>query len=128
LTAAIEAWQAAVNTSEKPWVPLQSLGYAFLQAHRPLDALDAFRSCGESLPIRPELVVNNAFQANTAHGLAQSWRAIGDLQQSIYYEERAVHLLPSSPTLWRSLSHLYFEAGRPKDALDAIKMVNPKEQ
>ncbi len=70
LENAIVAWQKAASASESPWKQLQSLGYCYLQAHRPLDALDSFNEAVTSLPPHPELIVNEVFLANTAHGKA----------------------------------------------------------
>lgn len=124
LTDAIVAWQTAADVSQSPWKPLQSLGYAYLQARRPLDALDAFNAAAGSLPPHPELLVNDAFLANNAHGRAQSWYRLGDLRRAIDYEEEATRLLPASSELWRHLAEVYRAAGRMPDAARALARAN----
>jgi tetratricopeptide (TPR) repeat protein len=117
---AVEAWQKAAGVSRSPWKTEQSLGYAYLQARRPQDALDAFNDSAASLPAQPELVVDNAFLANTAHGRARCWYRLGDVQRAIFYEEEATRLLPGNADLWRQLAQLYAAAGRMADANRAM--------
>ncbi|MFN7992701.1 MAG: hypothetical protein U0Q18_03830 [Bryobacteraceae bacterium] len=112
---AVRAWEAAAAVSRRPWEPLKSLGFANLQARRPKDALAAFDAAANDLPAHPELVVDNNFLANIAHGRARSWYRLGDLGRSIAYEEEAANLLPD-PALWMQLASLYDAAGRPQDA------------
>jgi len=95
-----------------------------LQARRPLDALDAFNAAAGSLPPHPELLVNDAFLANNAHGRAQSWYRLGDLRRAIDYEEEATRLLPASSELWRHLAEVYRAAGRMPDAARALARAN----
>jgi Flp pilus assembly protein TadD len=120
LTESIEAWEHAAGVSRWPWIPLQSLGYAYLQARRPQEALDAFNDAASSLPPHPELLVNDAFLANTAQGRARCWYRLGDLRRAIFYEEEATRLLPGNADLWRQLAELYMAAGRPVDANRAL--------
>ncbi|MGA2132865.1 MAG: tetratricopeptide repeat protein [Bryobacteraceae bacterium] len=125
VTEAIDAWEHAVAVSRWPWEPLQNLGYAYLQARRPQDALDAFNEAASSLPPHPELLVNDAFLANTAHGRARSWYRLGDVGRAISYEEEATRLLPGNAALWRQLAELYFAAGRTVDANRALGRAHP---
>ena len=124
---AVEAWQKAVAVSPSPWKAWQSLGYAYLQARRPQDALDAFHDSAASLPAHPELVVDNAFLANTAHGRARCWYRLGDVQRAIFYEEEATRLLPGNADLWRQLAGLYAAAGRIADARRAMGIAGSGE-
>jgi len=115
LPDAIRAWETAAAVSRWPWEPLKNLGFAYLQARRPKDALKAFNAAASSLPARHELVVDNAFLANVAHGRARSWYRLGNLSQAISFEEQAVKLLPDL-NLWMQLASLYDAAGRREDA------------
>jgi len=126
LEEAIGAWQKAVAVSRWPFKPLQNLGYAWLAARRPQEALAAFDEAARSLPPHPELLVDNAFLANTAHGRARSWYRLGDLQRAISYEEEATRLLPENASLWQQLAQLYAAAGRFADADRALSMSNRK--
>jgi len=113
---AIRAWERAAGVSRWPWEPLKNLGYANLLARQPKQALNAFDHAADSLPAQYELVVDNAFLANVAHGRARSWYHLGDLHRAISFEEDAARFLPDSPDLWRQLADLYAAAGRGEDA------------
>ena len=113
---ASHAWQSAADVSLWPWDPLVNLGYANLLAHRPKEALAAFDDAAGSLPADADLLVNNAFLANLAHGRARSCYYLGDLRRAIAFEEEAARLLPGSADLWRQLADLYDLAGRREDA------------
>ncbi|HVP00065.1 MAG TPA: tetratricopeptide repeat protein [Bryobacteraceae bacterium] len=113
---AIRAWENAANVSRSPWEPLQSLGYANLQARRPREALTVFQRTADSLPAKSDLVVDNAFLANVAHGRARAWYRLGDLSRAISFEEEAVRLLPYNADLWQQLASLYDQAGRHEEA------------
>ena len=114
-TEAIQAWQTAAAVSRAPWEPLKNLGFADLQARRPTDALKAFNAAANSLPARHELIVDDTFMANLAHGRARCWYRLGDLSRAISFEEEAAHLLPDV-NLWMQLASLYDVAGRPNEA------------
>jgi tetratricopeptide (TPR) repeat protein len=120
LADAIRAWEKAARVSRSPWEPLQSLGYADLLARRPQQALAAFDDAARSLPEHSELIVDNTFLANIAHGRARSWYRLGNLPRAISYEEDAARLLPASADLWRQLAGLYAAAGRNEDAHRAL--------
>jgi tetratricopeptide (TPR) repeat protein len=115
LPAAIAAWEHAAGVSRWPWDALVSLGYADLQAGRPKDALAAFDAAARSLPARYDLVVDNTFLANIAHGRSRSWDHLGDLHRAIMFDEEAARLLPDTD-LWLQLASLYDRAGLHQDA------------
>jgi len=119
LPAAIRAWETAANVSRWPWEPLQSLGYANLQARRPKEALEAFNRAANSLPSQSDLLVDNNFLANIAHGRARAWDHLGDLDRAIFFEAQAAQLLPGSADLWSQLAALYQRAGRTEEASQA---------
>jgi len=116
LADAIRAWEKAASVSRSPWEPLENLGYADLMARRPQQALAAFDDAAKSLPEHSELIVDDTFLANIAHGRARSWYRLGNLPRAISYEEGAARLLPASADLWRQLAGLYAAAGRSDDA------------
>ncbi len=116
LAEAIRAWEKAAELSRWPWEPLENLGYADLMARRPQEALAAFDGAAKSLPEHAELLVDDTFLANIAHGRARSWYRLGSLPRAISYEEDATRLLPASAGLWRQLAELYAAAGRSADA------------
>jgi len=124
LADAIRAWEKAARVSRSPWEPLENLGYANLLARRPQQALAAFAAAAGSLPERSELMVDNNFLANIAHGRARSWYRLGNLARAISYEEDAARLLPGSADLWRQLAGLYAAAGRSEDANRALAQAN----
>ena len=124
LADAIRAWEKAASVSRSPWEPLESLGYANLLARRPQQALAAFDDAAGSLPERSELMVDDNFLANIAHGRARSWYRLGNLPRAISYEEDAARLLPGSADLWRQLAGLYAAAGRSEDANRALAQAN----
>jgi tetratricopeptide (TPR) repeat protein len=115
MPAAIDAWKHAAGVSRWPWEPFVNLGYANLRAGHPKEALAAFDAAARSLPARHDLVVDNTFMANIAHGRARSWDDLGNLPRAISYEEEAARLFPD-PDLWLQLANLYDRAGRPEDA------------
>jgi tetratricopeptide (TPR) repeat protein len=115
LPEAIDAWKHAAGVSRWPWEPLVSLGYANLQAQRPREALAAFDAAADSLPAHHDLMLDNSFLANIAHGRARSWYYLGDLTRAIFFEEEAARLLPDVG-VWSQLADLYDRAGRTGDA------------
>jgi Flp pilus assembly protein TadD len=119
LPEAIAAWTQAAKVSRWAWEPLQSLGYAYLEAREPREALKAFDRAADSLPEHPELVVDEAYLANLAHGKARCWYRLGDLPQAISFEEEATRHLPGNSGLWQQLAALYAAAGRGEEAMKA---------
>src|SRR5260370_4851495 len=77
-----------------PTSPLLSLGYDYLDAHRPKDALTAFTRALASVPPQPMVRVDKAFYANLAHGRAMAWHALRDVPRAIKFEEETVTLTP----------------------------------
>jgi len=115
----IEAREQAVEYLPRPGLGLLSLGYAYLSAHRPQDALRAFDKAQSSLPENGAADADNSFRANLAHGRAAAWMALGDLGRAITAEEETVRLTPDRATDWLLLANWYERAGRLADAQQA---------
>jgi len=113
---AVGAWQTAARVSQWPWQPLVSLGYANLQARQPKEALAAFNRAEASLPEKSDLLVDNNFLADVAHGRARAWYRLGDLRRAISFETEAARLLPGKTELWQQLAALYDSAGQHTEA------------
>lgn len=113
LTSEIQARQQAVEFLPHPGLALLSLGYAYLDAHRPEDALRAFNRAEASLP---QQAADPSFLANLAHGRAMAWNVLGNLNRAIAFEKETVRLSPSRVDDWLQLADLYERAGSSADA------------
>ncbi len=116
LNDAIHAWEQEVDILPAPYVELLSLGYDYLAAHRPEEALRAF---DRSLRSMPAAGSDASFRANLAHGRAMAWKTLGNLQQAIASEEETVQLTPNRRDDWIELARLYDLEGRGEDARHA---------
>jgi len=116
LNDAIQAWEHAIELADAPYLALLSVGYDYLDAHRPQDALNAFDRAIANVPTQPMTAVDKAFFANLAHGRALAWSALGNLQRAISFEEETVRLAPDRSDDWIYLANLYDQAGRAEDA------------
>jgi tetratricopeptide (TPR) repeat protein len=91
------------------------LGYTYLQTNQPQEAMKTFNRAegttppNEATPARAE--INN--------GRAFAWSALGNLNQAVSAQERAVQLSPQNATYWRRLAQLYSEQGRTVEATQA---------
>ncbi|HUB82798.1 MAG TPA: tetratricopeptide repeat protein [Bryobacteraceae bacterium] len=112
LTESIRCWQTAARTSRWPWEPLVSLGYANLEARQPEQALAAFDRAANSLPENSNLLVDNNFLANIAHGRARAYYRAGDILRAIDFENQAARLLPENSGIRQQLADLYDSAGQ----------------
>jgi len=115
LPQAIEAWKQAAAVAGWPGESLVKVGYAELQAMHPKEALAAFDAAADSLPAHHELIVNDSFLANVAHGRARCWYHLGNLSRATSYEEEAARILPSQDVLLQ-LAQLYDVGGRSAEA------------
>lgn len=116
LNDAIQAWEHATEIEDSPYLDLLSLGYDYLAAHRPKDALKAFDRARANVPVRPLISVDKAFYANLAHGRALAWNALGDMPRAISFEEETVKLTPDRSDDWLLLAHWYESEKRTVDA------------
>jgi cytochrome c-type biogenesis protein CcmH/NrfG len=112
---AANALEQLVTISPHPTAPLILLGYTYLQTNQPQEAMKTFNRAegttppNEATPARAE--INN--------GRAFAWSALGNLNQAVSAQERAVQLSPQNATYWRRLAQLYSEQGRTVEATQA---------
>ncbi len=114
----IDAWEHAVDLVPDPALPLLSLGYADLNAHKPREALQAFDRAMSSRPAQPA-TTDSSFLANLAHGRVLAWAALGDLKRAVSFEEETVRLAPDRYDDWLYLANLYEREGRAREAQEA---------
>ena len=107
----IDAWGYASELLPYPAIVLLPLGYAELAAHRPQMALQAFDRAVAGLPPHG----GNLFLADVAHGRAEAWEALGDLQHAVALAEETVRLRPSNSEDWLMLANLYDRERRFED-------------
>ncbi|MGA7137004.1 MAG: tetratricopeptide repeat protein [Terriglobales bacterium] len=116
LDDAIGAWEHTAELATDPYLPLLSLGYDYLDAHRPKDALNAFDRALANVPTQAMMAVDKSFYANLAHGRAAAWSALGDVPRAITFEEETVRLTPDRSDDWLLLARLYDSQNRIADA------------
>lgn len=118
LNQAIAAWEEVIDLTPDPHLALLSLGYAYLNANQPSEALQAFdraqTSAQKNLPSTVES--EKPFYANQAHGRAVACEALGAFTRAIDMEEETVRLAPDRQDDWLALVRLYNREGRSGDA------------
>ena len=114
LEAEIQAREQAAEYLPRPGVALLRLGYAYLDAQRPQEALRTFDRAQRSLPSR-SAAIDNSFMANLAHGRAMAWNALGNLDRAVLFEEETVRLSPDRADDWLRLADWYVRQGRLAD-------------
>lgn len=118
LNEAIKAGEHLATLTPNPYATYKWLGYTYLGARRPNDALNAFDHAASSLhvdsspPVQLEL-------ADLAHGRSSAWSALGDLPRAVSYQEEAVRDAPQVTSLWLQLANLYERQGRRAEAQQA---------
>jgi tetratricopeptide (TPR) repeat protein len=113
--AANQATERAVELSPRPFSALFALGNLYLEEHAPNDALKVLDRAQKALPDQPD-AVGNATLAELAQSRALAWRDLGNLDQAVSDQERAVQLAPELPRHWLLLADLYERQGRTLDA------------
>jgi len=116
LNDAIQAWEHATELADSPYLSFLSLGYDYLDAHRPKDALHAFDGALANLPTQSLIAVDKTFYAKLAHGRALAWNALGDVPRAITFEEETVRLTPDRSDDWTLLAQWYESQKRIADA------------
>ncbi len=114
LEAEIQAREQAAEYLPRPGLALLTLGYAYLDARRPQEALRAFDRAQSSLVGQPTSG-DNSFLANLAHGRAMAWNALGNLDRAVSFEEETVRLSPDRAEDWLQLADWYTRQGRLAD-------------
>ncbi len=124
LPEAIAAWRTAAEVDpDAASLALMSLGFDYLDASQPHEALDAFHRSQVSFQKENGVGIetHKAYYANLAHGQAVAWEAVRDIKRAISFEEDAVQLAPDRQEDWLKLVRLYDLDGRPADAERARK-------
>ena len=126
---AIEAMQRAAALSARPYSLQSNLGYLYLKANLPADALHAFDAADRSAPSSLSAAVDNGtFDFMLAQGRSVAYDKLGDSAHAIAYQEEATKLQPDAPEPWQRLARLYQHAGRGEDALRAEMNATAAEQ
>jgi tetratricopeptide (TPR) repeat protein len=111
----------AAQLSQTPATEYSFLGSVDLVLRRPKEALVDYDKAeaaakrywqgGEQL--------NPGLFANIAEGRAGAYFQLGDLQQAIEFQKKAVQRTPESASLWKTLGDLYDRAGQEQLAVQA---------
>lgn len=123
---AIKAWKhAAELTVGNASLPLLSLGFDYLDASQPREALDAFQRSQANFQKENGNGIDNhkPYYANLAHGQAMAYEALSDIKRAIFFEEETVRLTPDRQTDWLELGKLYDLDRRPEQAERCRKQV-----
>ena len=116
---AIDAMKRAAALSARPFSLDSNLGYLYLRANQPNDALRAFEQAERSAPANVVAADNGTFDFMLAQGRSVAWKQLGDVGRAITFQEKAAQLQPDAPEPWRRLAKLYRSEGRNEDALRA---------
>ena len=104
-------------------VALLSLGFDYLDASQPQEALDAFHRSQASFQKEngDGIEAHKSYYANLSHGQAVAYEGLRDIKRAISCEEEAVRLTPDRQEDWLKLGRLYDLDGRTVDAERARK-------
>jgi tetratricopeptide (TPR) repeat protein len=117
---AASIFQRSAQSGVRPHDMWMMLGQADLQLRRPQPALDAFDAAETSSPLANEgAVLGSNFNSLIATGRAKAWYQLGDVEQALKFQEEAVSLAPSDPSLWLGLADLYDVQGRTTKGAEA---------
>lgn len=116
---AIDAMKRAAALSARPFSLDSNLGYLYLRANQPNEALRAFEQAERSAPANVVAADNGTFDFMLAQGRSVAWKQLGDVGRAITFQEKAAQLQPDAPEPWRRLAKLYRQQGRMEDALRA---------
>ena len=125
---AIDAMQRAAELSARPYTSQSSLGYLYLKANLPADALRAFDAAEHSAPANVVAADYGTFDFMLAQGRSVAYNQLGDLSRAIAYQEQATKIEPDAAEPWRRLAKLYQRAGRGEDAVRAELSATTAEQ
>jgi tetratricopeptide (TPR) repeat protein len=124
----LAAMQRAAALSGRPFRVLVDLGYFYLRAEQPKNALRAFDAAERSVPANVAQADNGTFDFMLAQGRSVAWGELGDVSQAIAFQEQATKLNSDAPDPWRRLARLYQRAGREQDAVRAELNATAAEQ
>ncbi len=113
---ALHAWQETVQLTSDATVKtraLVKLARLYLLTRQPKQALQALDEAERSAPSQMMAVTDGrSFKFDVAQGRAAIWRAMGDMNQAVSFEEQAVELDPEAADAWGHLAKLYQWQGR----------------
>ena len=102
--------------SSRPDLADLKLAQFYLSARQPNLTLQTLNEAVRSAPAEALAATGgNSLRFNVAQGRAAAWRALGDLNQAISFQEEAVKLAPDSADAWSHLATLYQRQGRFED-------------
>lgn len=116
---AAEIFRRSAESSSRPHEMWMMLGQAYVQSRQPQPALEAFDKAVKSSPFGGDDSLGASFSSLVAAGRASAWYQLGDLSQSVSFQEEAVRLAPGDAALWRGLADLYDVQGRTTKAAEA---------
>ena len=116
ISAALAAMKHAAQLSRRPQQPFLNLGYMYLVAGQPAEALKAFDQAVQSAPSNIRAADSGTFDIMVAQGRSTAWDALSDIGKATSYQEEAARLAPNAPQPWRRLAQLYERQGRIEDA------------
>ncbi len=125
---AIQAMQRAAALSARPFTPQSNLGYLYLKANLPQDALRAFDAAERSAPAGVAAADSGTFDFMLAQGRSVAYNQLGDVSRAIVFQEKATKIEPDAPEPWRRLAKLYRHEGRNEDAMRAELAASAAEQ
>lgn len=110
---AAEVFRQSAESSSRPHEMWMMLGQADLQMRQPQAALAALDKAMASSPFAGEgESLGASFNSLIATGRAKAWYQLGDVAQSVSFQEEAVKLAPGDAKLWLGLADLYEAQGR----------------
>lgn len=110
-----QAIQMASNPAVKP-AALVRLARLYLTSGQPKMALQTLDEAAQSAS--PEMLITTkgrGLKFDIAQGRSAAWRALGDLQKAISFQEEAVQFDPNAADAWNHLAKLYQQQGRVAD-------------
>ncbi len=116
---ALKAWRETAQLTTDPTLrtkALVKLARLYLVTRQPKQALQALDEAERSAP--PQMTAateGRSFKFDVAQGRAAIWRAMGDMNQAVSYQEQAVRLDPEAADAWSHLAKLYERQGRVAD-------------
>ena len=125
---AIDAMQHAAALSLRPYSLQSNLGYVYLKANQPREALRAFDAAERGAPANVAAADNGTFGFMLAQGRSVAYNKLGDAERAIAFQEKAAQLQPDAPEPWRRLANLYRQQGRVQDAVRAELTATAAEQ
>jgi tetratricopeptide (TPR) repeat protein len=116
---ALHAWQQAAALTTDATLKtraLVKLARLYVITHQPKQALQALDDAERSAPAEMAAATDGrSFKFDVAQGRSAIWRAMGDMEQAVRFQEQAVQLDPEAGDAWSHLARLYQRQGRVTD-------------